>query len=71
MDRMNYSRWLPFYLADMNSMPEAHPVVFEDFMNGNHYVSRSKQAFTQVLKDMTLEQYINLDSKRIKERVAL
>ena len=64
MDRMNYSRWLPIYLADMNSLPEMHPVVFEEFMNGNHAVSRSKQAFAQVWTDMALEQSVNLDSKR-------
>ena len=48
----------------MNSLPEAHPVVFEDFVNGNHAVSRSKQAFAQDWKDMALEQSINPDSKR-------
>ena len=42
MDRMNYSRWLPVYIADMNSLPEAHTVVYEEFTNGNHAVSRSK-----------------------------
>ena len=61
---MNYSRWLPIYLADMNSLPERHPVVFEEIINGNHAVSRSKQAFAKVWTDMALEQSINLDSKR-------
>ena len=63
MDRMNYSRWLPVYIADMNSLPEMHPVVYEEFMNGNHAVSRFKQAFAQVWTDMALELSINLDSK--------
>ena len=62
MDRMNYSRWLPIYLAE--ALPEAHPVVLEEFMNGNHAVSRSKQAFAQALTDMTIVQSINIDSKR-------
>ena len=47
----------------MNSLPEAHPVVFEDFMNSNHAVSRSEQAFAQVWTDMALEQSIYLDRK--------
>ena len=64
MDRMKYSRWPPIYLADMNSLPERHPVVFEEIMNGNHAVSRSKQAFAQFWTDMALQQSINLDSKR-------
>ena len=42
--------------------------MFEETMNDNHAVSRSKQAFAQVWTDMALEQSINLDSKR---RVAL
>ena len=60
---MNYSRWLPVYIADMNSLPETHPIVYEEFMNGNHAVSRSKQAFAQVWTELALEQSINLDSK--------
>ncbi len=38
MDRMNYSRWLPIYLADMNQLPERHPEVYDKFVNGNHAV---------------------------------
>ena len=64
MDRMNYARWLPVYLSDMSSLSETHPEVYEEFMNGNHAVSRSKQAFAQVWTDMALEQSISLDSKR-------
>ena len=30
MDRQNYARWLPIYLADMNSLAAAHPRVYED-----------------------------------------
>ena len=46
----------------MNSLPETHPM-YEEFMNSNHVVSRSKQAFVQVWTDMAQEQCINLDSK--------
>ena len=61
MDRQNYSWWLPIYLADMDLMPQVHPVVYHEFMSGNHAISRSSQ--TQVWTDMALEQSINLDSK--------
>ena len=47
----------------MNSLPETNLVVNEEFMNGNHAVSRSKLALAQVWTDMTLDQSINLDSK--------
>ena len=64
MDRCNYARWLPVYLADMHQVPQKHPAVFEQFMNGEHTVSRSSQPFSQVWSDMALEQSINLDSKK-------
>ena len=63
MDRVNYARWLPVYLSDMNSLQENHPYVHQEFMDGNHSVSRSKQPFAQVWPDMAQEQSINLDSK--------
>ena len=62
-DRPNYSRWLPVYLADMNSLPEHHPKVHQEFMNGNHSMSHSGNPFSQASTDMALEQSINRDSK--------
>ena len=59
MDRPNYSRWLPVYLADMNLLPVTHPIVHHEFTMGNHAVSRSCQPFAQVWTDMALEQSIN------------
>ena len=58
MDRPNYSRWLPVYIhvADMQQLDNIHPRVYEDFMKGNHSISRSGQPFTQVSTDMALEQ---------------
>ena len=63
MDRPNYSRWLPIYLADMNNLKAAHPSVQEEFILGGHAVSRSTHPFAQVWTDMALEQSINADSK--------
>ena len=62
MGRQNYARWLPIYLADMNSLAAAHPRVYEEFMSGGHAVSRSSHPFAQVWTDMALEQSINADS---------
>ena len=36
---------------------------YQQFVNGNHAVSHSKQPFAQVWTDMALEQSINADSK--------
>lgn len=63
MDRTNYARWLPIYLADMNQLEEQHPAVHNEFVDGNHAIARSYQPFSQVWTDMALEQSINLDSK--------
>ena len=64
MDRTNYSRWLPVYLLDMHQLPQKFPEVYEEFLKGNHAVSRSTQPYSRVWTDMTLEQSINLDSKK-------
>ena len=47
----------------MQQLDNAHPRVYEEFMKGNHSISRSGQPFTQVSTDMALEQSINLDPK--------
>ena len=63
MDRPNYARWLPVYLADMCQLHTKHPQVYQEFLNGDHSVSRSGQPFPRVWSDMALEQSINADSK--------
>ena len=63
MDRHNYARFLPVYLADMHQLHEDHPDVYEEFMNGNNPIRRSTKPFSQVWTDMALEQSINRDSK--------
>lgn len=63
MDKQNYSRWLPVYLADMQSLESQHPTVYKEFMSGNHVVCRSSNPFSQVSTDMALEQSLNADSK--------
>lgn len=63
MDRPNYARWLPVYIMDMRQMETKHPEVHQEFLKGNHAVSRSSKPFAQVWSDMALEQTINADSK--------
>ena len=63
MDRQNYARYLPVYLADMQKLELTHPDVYKEFAEGNHSISRSWQPFSQVSTDMALEQSINADSK--------
>ena len=63
MDRQNYARYLPVYLADMQRLEQTHPDVYNEFAAGNHSISRTGQPFSQVSTDMALEQSINADSK--------
>ena len=48
----------------MQQLDKTHPRVYEEFMKGNHTISRLGQPFTQVSTDMALEQSVNLDSKK-------
>ena len=63
IDRQNYARYLPVYLADMQKLELTHPEVYKEFAEGNHSISRSGKPFSQVSTDMALEQSINADSK--------
>ena len=63
MDRPNYARWSPVYIADMNMLESSHPKVHEEFLAGNFSVSRGGHPFSQVSTTMALEQSINADSK--------
>ena len=56
-DRPNSSMWLPVYLADMNNLPDSHPSVHQDSINGNLSMSLSGNAFSCVSTDMTFEHY--------------
>ncbi len=40
LDRPNYSKWLPD-LSDMRRLPENHPLVYQEFQNGNHSITRT------------------------------
>ena len=62
MDCSNYSRRLPVYLADMHLLEDTAPEVHQEFMHGNHAVSRSCQLFSQIWTDMALEQTVNHDT---------
>ena len=55
----------------MQLLPTHASEVYEEFLNGNHPVSRSSQPFIQVWTDMALEQNINLDSKTRRGIVGL
>ena len=63
-DRINYSRWISVYLADMRLLPQTAPAVHNEFVKGNYPVKQtSNSKFNQVWTDMGIEQTINHESK--------
>ena len=62
-DRTNYTRYLPLYVLDMLRLPETHPDLHTELMNGNFAVQRSNQPFTSIPHDQTIEVTINKDTK--------
>ena len=64
-DHYKYFQWGSIYMIDMLQLPEAHPQLYEEFLNGHHTVSRakSKSKFNTVSTDMALEQSMNKDTK--------
>ena len=52
-------------MIDMLQLPDSHPQLYEEFLNGHHTVSRakSKSKFNTVSTDMALEQSMNKDTK--------
>ena len=51
LDRINYRRWLPFYLKDMASLKEKHPQLHEKFVEGHFVASRTKARFSAMSLD--------------------
>ena len=39
-DKINYARMIPVYLAEMSSLNEADPEIYEEFIQGNWVVKR-------------------------------
>lgn len=54
---------LPLYLKDMRALPDKHPYVYENFMEGHLTVHRRQGKFNGVWTDMALEQTYNNEGK--------
>ena len=63
-DRVNYSRYLPCYLAEMRNLETSHPAIDKNMKNGDFCVQRQDLAtFSQTACDQVIEQTINRHSK--------
>jgi len=56
LDLTNYSGMMAWYIAEMYTLKEKDPVLWQEFENGNWVVSRSKKPFCSLGADEALEQ---------------
>ena len=54
LDRINYRRWLPFYLKDMANLKEKHPLLHQKFSEGHFVASRSEARFSAIAGDQVI-----------------
>ena len=46
LDHVHYARWLPVHIRDMNALDITHPLIYDEFQNGNLVVQRSTHHFS-------------------------
>ena len=54
-DHLNYVGWAPVYNADMLSLEQTAPGVYQEFVGGNFVVKKTNGAFNQVPIDQATE----------------
>lgn len=56
-DRLNYTRMIPVYLAEMEKLPDSDPKIYQEFLDGNWIVNKNQDvAFCALGADHALEQ---------------
>ena len=63
LDRINYSRWLPVNIRDMQSLSITHPDVFQNFMEGKFAIHNSERKFSGI---SSIDQAHEQNNKRLK-----
>ena len=61
--RINYSRWLPVYIADMIILEDTAKEVYDELKAGKFSLNRTGKSFAAVPTDQVLERTLNNDSK--------
>ena len=62
-DHTNYARHFTYCWADQQNLSEKHPMIYEEFINGNFSVQRTKGKFNMLPPDQVIEQTINKEQK--------
>ena len=60
---VSYQRYCSVYLEMMRQLPEEHPSIFKEFMEGKFLVKTSAGFFNAVAPDIKLEQHIQRSKK--------
>ena len=55
LDRINYSRWLPVHIRDMQILSITHPDVFQNYMEGKFVIHNSERKFSGISIDQGIE----------------
>jgi len=67
-DKINYARYLPAYYAEMSSLEQKHPDVYEAFVAGNFSVQLSNNnTFGKIPVDQATEVTVNKDTQVVQQ----
>ena len=63
-DNQSYARHFTYYWATQQDLPNTHPNIYSEFLNGRFSIKQSEGCFNKVPPDQVIEQTINKDQKR-------
>ena len=76
LDHLHYSRWLPVFINDLESLPITNPALYKEFVSGKFAVPATSTSFSKMAYDHIHEQnnkiikansgYINIVNKKMK-----
>ena len=56
LDRVNYSRWLPVHIREMQALSRTHPDILRNFVEGKFVIRNSEKNFSCISIDQAHEQ---------------
>ena len=62
LDRVNYSRWLPVHIRDMQPLSRTHPDILRSFVEGKFVIHSSEKNFSSI----SIDQAHGQNNKHVK-----